>query len=136
MASDNDTNPFALAKIAQGAFNRLVSTPDGFTITLSNRPAEEGFAVGGIQARSLVLDSSTTAVAARQRVRLWLIENEHLLRTEGMHLGGWLDTETSLYWLDFVRVFGADERDAAVAAGLAADQIAIWSLHEAEEIRL
>lgn len=136
MSSDNDTNPFATASIARTALDNLTTNWDGFTITLSGRTPEEGFCVGGVFGEPLVLDSGTDAVSARRRIRLWLSWNESILRQDGVHLGGWLDRETGLFWLDFVKVFSPEERDAALQAAREAREIAVWSLHDGEEIRL
>jgi hypothetical protein len=135
MSSDNDSNPFAIGKISRTALDNLLSLPEGFTITLSGRTPDEGFCVGGLFTKALILSMSDDAVSARASIRDWLLEIGPTLREEGVHLGGWLDSETGLYWLDLVRVFSPAEREAALKAAWDVGELAVWSLHDGEEIR-
>lgn len=41
-------------------------------------------------------------------------------------LGSWIDPETGIVYLDIVEAFSREEKEAAIAAGIARDQIAIW----------
>lgn len=135
MRSDSITDTVTPAPGFQLDIHGLLDSKGGFTITLDGNEPQTGFSVALWPGRSLVLDSDTGQHELRWRVRNWLTHNADILPEDGVHLGGWRDQDTGLIWLDFVRVFGADERDAAIIAGRDANQIAIWSLHEADEIR-
>lgn len=135
MASNHTDSFIAPAPQSQVDILGLLDSKGGFTITLDGAEPQTGFSVAVWPDRSLVVDSGTGQHELRWRVRNWLSHNADILPEPGVHIGGWRDSDTGLIWLDFVKVFDPAERDAAIEAGVAANQIAIWSLHDAEEIR-
>jgi hypothetical protein len=56
------------------------------------------------------------------------------LSKPGWFLGFWIDTETNLVWLDVTEWM--PNRDAAFRAASDRDEIAIWDIDKAEEIRV
>jgi len=57
----------------------------------------------------------------------------HELVKPGYFLGFWIDTETNLIWVDVSRHF--TDREAALSLARDMDEIAIWDIGKAEEIR-
>lgn len=52
------------------------------------------------------------------------------------YVGGWLNTEDSLYYFDSVRLFPEDSLSAAISFGKAHHQYAVYVISSGEEIRL
>ncbi|MBP5483265.1 MAG: hypothetical protein J6X99_03265 [Bacteroidales bacterium] len=60
---------------------------------------------------------------------------KHAMEHDG-YVGGWLDTDTGLYFFDSTRLFPETEREAAIAFGLENGQLAIFVISTGETIDL
>ena len=100
------------------------SHPDGFTLDVRamQEPAE-GIAV-----------SYAATQHSHSRARLAFVV-QHALGHDG-YVGGWLDTESGLYYFDSVRLFPEDQLDAALAFARENGQTAVYVISTGEEIRL
>lgn len=96
--------------------------PEGFTIDpVTLKTPESGYAVAMLETQgSFGSDGLKKALEKA-------IEN-------GDFLGGWLDTESGLFYYDWVKVI--DDRAEAMKAGRENLQIAIFDLSTGTEIRL
>ena len=98
--------------------------PDGFTLNINTwEEPEEGIAV----AYSATQDS-------HGRDDLEFVVNH--ARSNGGHVGGWLDSETGRYYFDSICLFPEDSIEEAINFGRENGQIAIYVLSSGEEIRL
>ena len=100
------------------------SHPDGFTLQLiSWDEPREGIAV-----------SYAATQDRHDRASLDFVIG-HALSHNG-YVGGWLNTEDSLFYFDSVRLFREDSLAAAIDFGRANHQMALYILSSGEEIRL
>jgi len=60
---------------------------------------------------------------------------KHAMEHDG-YVGGWLDTDTGLYYFDSSKLFPETEREAAIAFGLENKQLAIYVISTGETIDL
>lgn len=113
-----------LAALADSVWAFSLAHPDGFTLNIRKMtvPAE-GIAVSY---------AATQHTHAREGLRAVL---DHALAHEG-YVGGWLNTEDSLYYFDSVRLFPEDSLSAALRFGRANAQHSVFILSTATEIPL
>jgi len=60
---------------------------------------------------------------------------EHALSHDG-YVGGWLDTESGIYYFDSTKLFPEDQRDAAIAFGVENGQHYAYVISTGEEIKI
>lgn len=121
---------------AAGLASRRINEAGGFTIhPKTNDEPTEGFALSKWPERSLVLEwgKSHPARVARS-IKSWLTKNSDMLSDPKMHIGGWLDRDSGKVYVDFSVVYPRSQRAEAVRDAKEANQKAIWSLHDMEEI--
>lgn len=106
-------------------------SPEGFTVDAANlQPVTTGFAVAMKQTQNSFGAEGLAKVAN-------VIEE---LQASGnfngrtLAFGGWYDSESGLYYYDATVIF--QDREEAIEAGRANEQIAIFDLANLEEIRL
>lgn len=108
----------------------------GSTVSLIGTPVPEtGYMVGGYT-DSLIFDSGLLGHgnAAWQAITKW-IDSQFAFATKfSVFLGGWIDTDTDLVYIDLSQHF-TDLSDAKAIAHFN-NEIAIWDLGEAKEIRI
>lgn len=98
--------------------------PDGFTISISDfTEPTEGIAVSY---------DATQGCHSRESLPKVI---EHARQHDG-YVGGWLDTDSGLYYFDSSRLFTEDQRDAAIAFGKENRQIAIYVISTGESIEI
>jgi len=108
----------------------------GGTVSLIGKPVPEtGYMVGGYT-DSLILDSGLVFHSSvMESMLLQFVSNEFAFATKySTFLGAWLDREDDLLYFDFSQHF--ENIDDARAAAVFNDEIAIWDLANAEEIRV
>jgi len=111
----------------------------GFTVSMTGRPVPEtGYMVGGY-VDSLIFgkdvlkpDHNSTAYRI---ISQYVGRNFRLLTSDGItFLGGWIDPETDLVYIDVSQHF--KEKGMALAAARFHGEISIWDLEKGEEIRV
>lgn len=95
----------------------------GFTYDQYGNTPIEGFSVGVFPEKTGIFPAET---ATADQVDQWLTENKASAFSTGHMVGGWMD-EGKL-WLDIVKIFPPDQKEAAVAAGKQHNQKAIADL--------
>lgn len=91
-----------------------------------------------IRTNSMVSTGISCAYAATQNSfgdNGLMVALVHALRHDAV-IGGWLDTETNLFYWDSIKVFDKDEMEAAVEFGRDNKQIALFDIDNIREIRL
>lgn len=105
--------------------------PEGFTINAANlQPVSNGFAV----ALKRTQNSFGAEGLAKVANVIEALQNSGEMNGRTLAFGGWYDSESGLYYYDATVIF--ENRAAAIEAGRANDQIAIFDLANLEEIRL
>lgn len=105
--------------------------PEGFTVNAANlQPVTTGYAVA--------LKKTQNSFGAEGLAKVANVIDE--LQASGnlngrtLAFGGWYDSESGLYYYDATVIF--KDRDEAIEAGRANEQLAIFDLANLEEIRL
>lgn len=105
--------------------------PEGFTVNAANlQPVTTGYAVA--------LKKTQNSFGAEGLAKVANVIEE--LQASGnkngrtLAFGGWYDSESSLYYYDATVIY--QDREEAIEAGRANEQIAIFDLGKLEEIRL
>ena len=105
--------------------------PDGFTVNAATlQPVTSGYAVA--------LKRTQNSFGAEGLAKVANVIEE--LRAAGnlngriLAFGGWYDSESGLYYYDATVIY--QDREKAIEAGRANEQIAIFDLSNLEEIRL
>lgn len=96
----------------------------GFTYDPAGKVPREGFSVGVHPEQSITLPDA--AKVSKQDVTDWMSKNTRLLSQPGNMLGGWVDN--GKLYLDIVKVFPPNQKEAALAAGKEHNQISIADL--------
>lgn len=105
--------------------------PEGFTVNAANlQPVTSGFAVA--------LKRTQNSFGAEGLAKVANVIDE--LQASGnfngraLAFGGWYDSESGLFYYDATLIY--QDREKAIEAGRANEQIAIFDLANLEEIRL
>lgn len=105
--------------------------PEGFTVNAATlQPVTTGYAV------ALKKTQNSFGNEGLAKVANIIEELQALGNLDGRTLafGGWCDSESGLYYFDATVIF--ENREEAIEAGRANEQIAIFDLANLEEIRL
>lgn len=105
--------------------------PEGFTVNAATlQPVTSGYAV------ALKKTQNSFGAEGLAKVANVIEELQATSETNGRTLafGGWCDSESGLYYYDATVIF--QNREEAIEAGRANEQIAIFDLANLEEIRL
>lgn len=106
-------------------------SPEGFTVNAANlQPITTGFAVA-LKRTQNSFGAEGLAKVANVIEELQASGN---LSGRTLAFGGWYDLESGLYYYDATVIFS--DREKAIEAGRANEQIAIFDLANLEEIRL
>lgn len=102
----------------------------GTTRNIHGHQPEIGFVVSIDKSRELVAPRALFGPAI---VEAYVRAYAHLVAaTPGLHFGTWVDNDR--VYLDLVYVL--EDREVAIAAARRADQLAIWDLQNAVEVRV
>ena len=105
--------------------------PEGFTVNAANlQPVATGYAVA-LKRTQNSFGAEGLAKVANVIEELQASGN---LNGQTLAFGGWYDSESGLYYYDATVIF--QDREEAIDAGRANEQIAIFDLANLEEIRL
>ena len=119
-----ETKKDSVEAIAERVWNFRQSHPDGFTVDVRTmKEPDEGIAV-----------SYAATQGSHSREALVFVVT-HALEHDG-YVGGWLDTETALYYFDSTRLFPEDQREAALQFARDNGQTAVCVISTGEEIRV
>nr|DAW66912.1 MAG TPA: hypothetical protein [Caudoviricetes sp.] len=106
-------------------------SPEGFTVNAANlQPVTSGYAVA-LKRTQNSFGAEGLAKVANVIEELQASGN---LSGRALAFGGWYDSESGLYYYDATVIF--QDREEAIEAGRANEQIAIFDLANLEEIRL
>jgi hypothetical protein len=108
-----------------------LSEPDGgFTVDpTTGQTVTSGIAVGGFAKSSITPAAQFfEGDTGRQTISGFIGANADRLSDPAYKLGGWHDPESGNVFLDVVKVFPLGQRDAAVAAGRANNEISVADL--------
>ena len=105
--------------------------PDGFTVNAENlQPVKSGYAV----ALKKTQNSFGTDGLSKVANVIAKLQNSGNLNGRTLAFGGWQDSESGLYYYDATVIY--QDREEAIEAGRANEQIAIFDLENLKEIRL
>ena len=105
--------------------------PDGFTVNAANlQPVKSGYAV----ALKKTQNSFGTDGLSKVANVIAKLQNSGNLNGRTLAFGGWYDSESGLYYYDATVIY--QDREEAIDAGRANEQIAIFDLENLKEIRL
>ena len=105
--------------------------PDGFTVNAENlQPVKSGYAV----ALTKTQNSFGTDGLSKVANVIAKLQNSGNLNGRTLAFGGWYDSESGLYYYDATVIY--QDREEAIEAGRANEQIAIFDLENLKEIRL
>ena len=105
--------------------------PDGFTVNAANlQPVKSGYAV----ALKKTQNSFGTDGLSKVANVIARLQNAGNLNGRTLAFGGWYDSESGLYYYDATVIY--QDREEAIEAGRANEQIAIFDLENLKEIRL
>ena len=105
-------------------WNYSLSHPDGFTIDIRTMTEPtEGISVAYAATQGCHSREALDSVVS------------HAIKHNGF-VGGWLDTETALYYFDSTRLFPEDQREAALQFARDNGQTAVCVISTGEEIRV
>lgn len=103
----------------------------GFTVNAANlQPVTTGFAVAMKQTQNCFGAEGLAKVANV----IEDLQNSDEMNGRTLAFGGWYDSERGLYYYDATVIY--QDREKAIEAGRANEQIAIFNLANLEEIRL
>ena len=109
------------------------NNPGGFSVTPDGKQPTDGFMVSLPGHTQIVSESDLSGPRGGQILDDYGRAHAGALAQPGAHVGGWTDKESHKTYLDVSqRIPG---RDAAVAAGKARNQIAIWDVKGGQEVR-
>lgn len=112
---------------------------DGGTSVSFNSVAvpASGYMVGGF-VDSLIFGSDMLIGDHRaftwEMISAWLDKHEDLIRELDVFVGGWVDQESGMVYIDISRHF--TDRAVAIHTAIDNDEIAIWDLEKGKEIRV
>ena len=105
--------------------------PDGFTVNAVNlQPVKSGYAVALKKTQNSFGADGLSKVANV----IAKLQNSGNLNGRILAFGGWYDSESGLYYYDATVIY--QDREEAIEAGRANEQIAIFDLENLKEIRL
>ena len=105
--------------------------PDGFTVNAATlQPVTAGYAVAMKQTQN----SFGTEGLAKVANTIEELQASGNLNGRILAFGGWYDSESGLFYYDATVIY--QDREKAIEAGRANEQIAIFDLSNLEEIRL
>lgn len=110
----------------------------GFSVSMTGHPVPAtGYMVGGYEASLIfgrdVLEAGHS-VTAYQMILQYVGKHFTMLTRFDVFLGGWIDTDTDLVYVDISQHF--EDKSEAMAAARFHDEIAIWDLENESEIRV
>ena len=109
--------------------------PSGFTVDAATlQPVTAGYAVAMKQTQNSFGTEGLAKVANTIEELQAGAEKIGLNIDDRLAFGGWYDSESGLYYYDATVIF--EDREEAIEAGRANEQIAIFDLANLEEIRL
>jgi hypothetical protein len=124
----------AWAEWIEPVLKKKMFSDGGFTLTPSDaRPVKSGISVCSDPAAILCLSSGNWD---RARVLSWLAENKARLQQHDLNLGGWLDSEHGVMFLELVWVFPEHLKEACLLVASANGRRSVYNLGKKELIYL
>lgn len=121
---ESKQDPAAIEALAERVWQFSQSHPDGFTVDVRTmEEPTEGIAVSYAATQGSHSRESLPSVVA------------HALTHDG-YVGGWLDTESGLYYYDSTKLFPEDQLDEALEFAYANGQHSVYIISTGEDIRI
>lgn len=122
----------AWAQWMEPILKKKIFSDGGFTLSPDNaKPVTSGISVCADPTASLCLSSDHWD---SEKVLCWLAENKPRLADHSLHLGGWLDAEHRLIFLELVWVFPEHLQEACLTVASAKGRRAVYHLGNRELI--
>jgi len=119
--------------VSQKVIDIIRSNPGGFSTTLAGQQPTSGYMVS-LPGHTQILDAKELAgPRGPEIVNAYAAAHANVLKEPGAHVGGWTDKESGKTYLDVSHNIA--NREAAIKAGQARNQIAIWDVAKSDEIR-
>ena len=116
--------PEVAGRIADWVWTYSLTHPEGFTVDIRERKVPtEGISVAYAATQDRHSKEDLDFVVS------------HALAHDG-YVGGWWNSEDSLYYFDSVRIFPEDEPGEAASFALENGQLAVYVLSTGEEVRI
>lgn len=109
--------------------NTIKGNPNGFSVHPTTGAQPSGGYMVSVPGRTRLLDPSEVSA---DRVHSFAAANADVFRNPNMHIGGWHNSEDGKFYLDASE--NIKGRNAAIAAGRARNQIAIFDVKNRREI--
>lgn len=121
-------------KLASNILAQIRANPSGFSLKPTNgeQPAN-GYMVSLPGHTRIVSESDLKGPHAEKILSEYSRQHALALSEKGAHIGGWTDKESGHTYLDISH--NIKNKNAAVRAGRARNQIAIWDVKKGREIR-
>ena len=121
---NKNKNDDSVEAIVERVWQFSQSQPDGFTVNVRTmKEPTEGISVSYAATQGSHSRESLTFVVT------------HALGHDG-YVGGWLDTESGLYYFDSTKIFPENQLDAALQFARENGQIAVYIISTGEEVRV
>jgi hypothetical protein len=112
----------------------ITKNPGGFSVKPTNgKMPSSGYMVSIPGHTQIVSEAALRGPQGQDIVKQYANEHASVLSDPRAHIGGWTDKETGKTYLDVSH--NIKGRSAAVSAGRQHNQIAIWDVKHAKEIR-
>lgn len=112
----------------------VTGNPGGFSVRPTNgRMPTSGFMVSIPGHTQIVSEAMLGGEQGHKIMANYANEHADVLRDPRAHIGGWTDKETGKTYLDVSH--NIKSKNAAISAGKAHNQIAIWDVKHGKEIR-
>ena len=113
--------------VSPKALDVIRKNPSGFSVTIHGETPTSGHMVA-LPGRSRIINGKPALHDVDEYARA----NADVLRQPGAHIGGWHNESEGKTYLDVSHNIA--DRNAAIAAGRARNQIAIWDVKHGKEI--
>lgn len=120
-------------KISPTVLAKIKANPSGFSLRPNGQAPRSGYMVALPGHTQIVTESDLNGPNAHEVLRQYGMNHADVLSAKGAHIGGWTDKATGKTYLDVSHNFR--NREAAIKAGKARNQIAIYDVKRNKDIR-
>lgn len=126
-------NSVGKQSVSSKVLDVIRNNPGGFSVSPQGTVPTKGYMVS-IPGRTKILSGGDLhGKAAQGIINDYARKNSDVLSKPGAHIGGWQDSKSGKVYLDVSHNIGSQR--AAVKAGKAHNQIAIWDVKRSREIQ-
>lgn len=126
-------NSVGRVPLTKGAIAAILKAPEGISVTTNGQQPKDGYMVS-VPGRTTILENQELkSTDAPHVLAEFARKNADALSKPGAHIGVWKDSATGKVYLDVSN--NVRGRGAAIKAGKAANQIAIYDVKRGKEVR-